>query len=46
MCGLSVEEEEVEVEEEEELSAYDDDEERHNIWNDLLNYITDHAQQS
>ena len=38
MCGHSSEEEE-----EEELSAYDDDEGRHNIWNDLLTYITDHA---
>ena len=37
MCGLSFEEEE------EELSVYDDDEERHNIWNDLLIYITEHA---
>ena len=37
MCGLSFEEEE------EELSVYDDDEGRHNIWNDLLTYITDHA---
>ena len=37
MCGLSFEEEE-----DEELAAHDD-EGRHNIWNDLLNYITEHA---
>ena len=37
MCGHSLEEEE------EELSAYHDDDGRHNIWNDLLTYITDHA---
>ena len=36
MNGLS-------FEEEEELSAYDDDEGRHNMWNDHLTHITDHA---
>ena len=30
-------------EEEEKLCAYDDDEGRHNNWNDLLTCITDHA---
>ena len=33
MCGHSFEEEK--EEEDHELSAYDDDEGRHNIWNDL-----------
>ena len=39
MCGLSFGEEE----DEEELSACDDDEGRHNIWNDLLVYITENS---
>ena len=43
MCGLSFEEEQEQEQEQEELSAYDDGERRHNIWNDLLNCITDHA---
>ena len=36
MCGLL-------FKKEDELSSSDDDEVRHNIWNDRLTYITHHA---